>query len=242
MTSTAATNNPTLDSADDMVATPYQPKPQESAFFGQVVVIDRSDWKLVKGQGRLPFDAIYDDQQDRVRGITIQIECEKRDGGKFTIDTGKNPLLEIDKSWHGFTLKSLQKLGVPLSQLRTAFVQVKRVETGETYTAQDGTPKPRTALVFVAVYPDWHAMHAAREQLFGRGSQSQNAPAANSQATPAPAPIPTVDRSALEKLLPALWQAAGRDKAVFTTMFQGNPALVAAFTLDEAIQAASLPF
>lgn len=236
MTSTAATP---VDSMDDMVATPYQPKPQESAFFGQVVVIDRSDWKLVKGQGRVPFDAVYDDQADRVRGITIQIECEKRDGGKFTIDTGRNALLEIDKAWHGFTLKSLQKLGVPLSQLRTAFVQVKRVETGETYTNAAGEAKPRTALVFVAVYPDWHAMNAAREQLFGRGNGG--APAAPAQ-TPAPAPIPTVDRSALEKLLPALWQAAGRDRAVFTTMFQGNPALVAAFTLDEAIQAASLPF
>ena len=56
---------------------------------------------------------------------------------------------------------------------------------------------------------------------------------ASAPSAAAPAPVPTVDRSALEKLLPALWQAAGRDEAVFTTMFQGNPALVAAFTLDD---------
>ena len=230
-----------VDPMDDMVAAPYVPKPQESVFFGQVIVIDRSDWKLVKGQGRVPFDAVYDDQADRVRGITIQIECEKRDGGKFTIDTGRSPLLEIEKAWHTFTLKSLQKLGVPLSQLRTQFVQVRRVETGEKYTNQSGDQKAKTALEFVAVYPDWHAMNAAREALFGgRSSRDATGPSAPSAATPAP--VPTVDRSALEKLLPALWQAAGRDQAVFTTMFQGNPALVAAFTLDEAIAAASLPF
>lgn len=231
----------TVDPMDDMVAAPYVPKPQESTFFGQVAVIDRSDWKLVKGQGRVPFDAVYDDQADRVRGITIQIECEKRDGGKFTIDTGRSPLLEIEKAWHGFTLKSLQKLGVPLSQLRGAFVQVRRVETGEKYTnQQSGEQKAKTALEFVAVYPDWHAMNAARDQLFGSRTGRAASPAA---PAPAPAPVaPAVDRSALEKLLPALWQAAGRDRAVFTTMFQGNPALVAAFTLDEAIEAASLPF
>lgn len=227
------------DDTDDMVATPYVPRPQESIFFGQIVTIDRSNWKLVKGQGRVPFDETYDDPTDRVRGITIQIECEKRDGSKFAIDTGKNPLLEIDKAWHKHLLPSLQTLGIPLSQLRGMFVQVKRVETGEKYTGQDGTEKPRTALTIVAAYPDWHAMHAARTALFGRDrTQPETTPGAPRLSAAAP----TIDRAALEKLLPALWQASGRDKDVFATMFQGNPTLAAAFTLDEAISLASLPF
>lgn len=234
---TTATTHP-HDDTDDMVANPYTPRPQESVFFGQIVTIDRSNWKLVKGQGRVIFDDTYDDPQDRVRGITIQIECEKRDGSKFVIDTGKNPLLEIDKAWHKHLLPSLQKLGIPLSQLHGMFVQVKRVETGEKYTGQDGTEKPRTALMIVAAYPDWHAMHAARTALFGRDRTQPDAPAPAATHTAAPA----IDRVALERLLPALWQASGRDKDVFATMFRGNPTLAAAFTLDEAIDLASLPF
>jgi hypothetical protein len=229
------------DPLDDMVANPVAPRAQESIFFGQVVVIDRSDWRLERGRGRVPFDATYDAPEDRVRGITIQIECEKRGGDKFIIDTGRNPLLEIDKAWHQHTLKSLQQLGVPLSTLRTKFVQVKRVDTGETYTDKNGESKPRTALVFVAVYEDWHAMHAAREELFGSRRADRVSMPEPAQAA-APAAVPTIDKTALEKLLPALWQASGKNRDVFTTMFQGNPALTGAFTLDEAIDLASLPF
>lgn len=230
-----------VNELDDFVVTPYIAPTQESNFFGQVVTIDPSAWKW-QDRKLVAFDQTYDRPSDRVRAISIIVECEKRDGGKFTIDTGSRPLLESDLSWHGHTLPSLQRLGVPLSQLKGKFVQVRRVDTKKTYTASDGTVKPRQALEFVATFEDWHAMHAARQQLFKRdGEQSVT----TSQATPpaaAPAPIPPIDRSALEKLLPALWQAAQRNEAVFTTMFNGNPSLTAAFTLDEAIAIASLPF
>lgn len=129
---------------------------------------------------------------------------------------------------------------MPLSQLVGKFVQVKRVDTKKTYTSADGTTKARQAIEFVATFADWHEMHAAREQLFRRDGSQPRAQAAPTAS--APAPIPTIDRSALEKLLPALWQAANKNEAVFTTMFQGNPTLVAAFSLSEAIELASLPF
>mgnify|MGYP000193221688 CR=1 FL=1 len=232
------TVQPITNDIDDMIAKPYVAPKQESNFFGQVVTIDPSAWKW-QDRKLVAFDATYDRPDDRVRGISIIIECEKQTGGKFTIDTGSRPLLESDLSWHGHTLPSLQRLGVPLSQLKGKFVQVRRIDTKKTYTASDGTTKARQALEFVATFEDWHAMHAARQQLFKRdGEQSaQSAPPAA-----APAPIPAIDKSALEKLLPALWQAAQRDQAVFTTMFNGNPSLTAAFTLTEAIEIASLPF
>ena len=236
MTSQPAATN--VNDLDEYVVKPYVAPKQESSFFGQVVTIDPSAWKW-QDRKLVAFDATYDSPNDRVRGISIIIECEKQTGGKFTIDTGSRPLLESDLSWHGHTLPSLQRLGVPLSQLVGTFVQVRRVDTKKTYTASDGTVKPRQALEFVATFEDWHAMHAARQQLYKRDGE-QSAPAAPPAA--APAPIPAIDRSALEKLLPALWQAAQRDQAVFTTMFNGNPALTAAFSLDEAIAIASLPF
>lgn len=222
---------------DAMVTNPVQPRVNDTTFFGQVVTLDMSTWKLVKGQGRVPFDQTYDDPADKVRGITIQIECEKRDGDKYMIDTGRNPLLEIDKAWHQHTLKSLQKLGVPLSQLKGLFVQVKRVVTGEKYTDRNGDSKDRTALEFIATYPDWHAMHAARTALFGRDRTQPAEPTSTPAAT-----APTVDKAALLKVLPALWQASGQNREVFTTMFQANSALTGAFTIDEALEAATLPF
>lgn len=230
---------------DDMVTNPIQPKPQNLTFFGQIVILDRSDWKLVKGQGRQVFDHTYDDPKDLVRGITLAIECEKRGGDKYTIDTGRLPLLEIDKAWHKHLLPSLQKLGVPLSRLQGSFVQVKRVETGETYTKTntDGTSetKHKTALELIAVYPDWHAMNSARDALFGQG-RTEVAAASQTAAAPVPDSTPTLDKEALAKLLPGLWMASGRNKDVFATMFHGNPNFANAFTLDEALQAATLPF
>ena len=113
---------------DDMVANPVQPR-QDSIFFGQIVTVDGSAWKLVKGAGRQPFDEVHDDPKDKVRALKIEIECEKRDGSHYIVDTGRQPLLEIDKAWHRFTLPSLQKLGVPLSQLKGKWVQVKRADT-----------------------------------------------------------------------------------------------------------------
>lgn len=228
------------DPLDDMVANPHQPAPETRTFFGQVVTLDQSNWKLVKGQGRVPFDQTYDDPKDKIRAITIVIECEKRDGNKYMIDTGRLPLLEIDKAWHAHTLKSLQKLGVPLSQLRTKFVQVKRVETGETYLDKDQKRQPRTALEFVATYDDWHAMHAAREQLFGRNRPTNGPP--EPAAAPATVTAPSIDKEALAKVLPGLWQASGKNRDVFATMFNANPTFTAAFTLDEALEAATLPF
>lgn len=229
---TSAPVTPVADPLDDMVANPHQPAPETRTFFGQVVTLDQSNWKLVKGQGRVPFDQTYDEPRDKVRAIAIVIECEKRDGNKYMIDTGRQPLLEIDKAWHGVTLPSLQKLGVPLSQLRTKFVQVERVETGEKYTDKNGESKPRTALKFVAAYDDWHAMHAARELLFGRNRPTSGPP--ETAAAPAAVSAPTIDRAALKKVLPGLWQASGQNKTTFATMFNANPAFTQAFSLEEA--------
>lgn len=229
----------TASEIDDMVTNPAATPQGDNTFFGEVVTLDYSAWKLVKGQGRVLFDATYDDPADRVRGIQIAVECQKRDGGTYTIDTGKQPLLEIDTAWRKHLLPSIQRLNVPLSTLRGKFVQVKRVETGETYVNKTtNETKNKTALVLVAVYDSADAMQAGRDAKYGRSGQASSTPAQPS----APAAPATVDKTALEKLLPALWAASGRNEVVFTTMFEANPALKSAFTLDEAIAAASLPF
>lgn len=239
---TTAPAAPTVDPLDDMVNNPTDAATRTPTFFGQVVILDASEWKLVKGVGRVPFDTTYDDPKDRVRAIDIKIECEKRDGSKYTIDTGRQPLLEIEKAWHQHTLKSLKKLNIPLSQLRLKFVQVKRIEMSDTYTDRDGNLKHRTALEFIAAYNDWHAMHAARTALFGERSFEQPSTSATSSAPQQPTATPAINKDSLAKVLPGLWQAAGQNKDVFATMFQANPTFTAAFTLEEALQAATLPF
>lgn len=224
---------------DDMVTNPSAAAQGDSAFFGEVVTLDYSAWKLVKGRGRVLFDPTYDDPGGRVRGIQLVIECQKRDGGTYQIDTGRDPLLEIDAAWRKHLLPSIKRLNVALSTLLGKFVQVKRVETGETYTNKAGETKTKTALELVAVYDSAEAMQAAREAKYGRGNRAASAGPAQPSAPAAPA---TVDKAALEKLLPALWAASSRNEAVFRTMFEANPTLKAAFTFDEAMAIVSLPF
>lgn len=222
---------------DDMVERPVTPQ-ADGTFFGEVVTLDASAWKLVKGRGRILFDPTHDDPADRVRGITIVIQCERKDGSTFTIDTGRQPLLEIDVAWHKHLLPSIKKTGVALSTLLGKYVQVKRVPTGETYVNKaSGETKQKTALEFVAAYPDLEALQAARTAHYG-GARSSSVPASRAAAVQPP----TIDKAALEKLLPALWAASGKNEAVFKTMFEANPTLTAAFTYQDALDAASLPF
>lgn len=219
---------------DEMVANPVQPTGADGVFFGEIVTLDSSAWKLVKGSGRILFDPTYDDPASKIRGIELVIECEKRDGSTYTIDTGRQPLLEIEAGWHKVLLPSIKKLGVPFSTLLHKFVQVKRVATGETYVNKKSQEtKQKTGLQLVAVYDSKEAMSAARDAHFGKGP---SAPA------PAATPSPVVDRSALEKLLPSLWAAAGKQEPVFKTMFTANPALTSVFNYDEAVALASIPF
>ncbi len=220
---------------DEMVTNPITTG-DTSTFFGEVITLDFSAWKLVKGRGRAMFDPTYDDPADKRRAITLVIECQKRDGGVFQIDTGRQPLLEIDPAWRRHLLPSIQKLGVSLSTLTGKFVQVRRVETGETYTNSSGELKAKTALELLAVYDTREAMQAARQARFGGASSA--VPVVPS----APPAAPSVDSAALQKLIPALWAASGQNQDVFRTMFQANPVLAQAFTYEQALEIALLPF
>jgi len=229
----------TVNELDEMVANPVAPTGADGVFVGEVVTLESSAWKLVKGSGRILFDKTYDDPKSCIRGIELVIECEKRDGSTYTIDTGRQPLLEIEAGWHKVLLPSIKKLGVPFSTLLRKFVQVKRIPTGETYVNKESQEtKQKTGLQLVAVYDSKEAMSAARDAHFGKGSGGSGAPPVAAAAAPAP----IVDRSALEKVLPQLWAAAQKNEAIFRTMYNANPLIAGMFTFEEAVALASIPF
>ena len=137
---------------------------QEKHFFGEVVTVDPWFATLKKGIGKAPFDSTHDSIDDRVTVIKLQIECTKRDNTTYTID---QETVDFEAAWTQVTLPSLVKLNVSLRDLKGAFVQVSRKETGETFVGRDGSTKKKNGLHFDAVYPDRDAMQAAAEDLYG---------------------------------------------------------------------------
>lgn len=137
---------------------------QEKHFFGEVVTVDPWFATLKKGVGKAPFDSTHDSIDDRVTVIKLQIECTKRDLSTYTID---QETVDFEAAWTQVTLPSLVKLNVSLRDLKGAFVQVSRKETGETFVGRDGSTKKKNGLHFDAVYQTHDEMQAAAEELYG---------------------------------------------------------------------------
>lgn len=225
----------TYDAYDAAMTAPPPPS-LERTVFGEVAIVDPWFCVLQKGAGKVPFDGtIHDESQKRV-SIKLGVACEGKDGTPYSVD---QDVINASKEWREFTLPSLQAIGKDLRTLAGCFVQVKRKPTGERYQHKtSGEWRDKTALVFVAVYPDKDAMQAAADQFytsvrataaptadqFAAAQASVVKPGVTSQPAPA-APAATIDRATAAGFLPMMWMAAGQDKAKFYSMVIANPML-----------------
>lgn len=199
-----------------------QERQQERTYFGVVAIVDVWDCVLQKGVGKRPFDPTQDDINQRSTAIKLSIEVEKRDDTTYTID---QDTLDWSKEWLKFTLPSVRQLGIDLRNLKNQYVQIKRENTGETYTNKSGEVKEKSAIVFIAVYPDQQTMKVAADAFYTpRGGTAPSAATAT--------PPDDGEYGFAVQTLGMLWKAVKEDEDKFLHAIGNNPMLVKYFNAN----------
>lgn len=220
--------------------TPVAQKPIEKTYFGEVVTVDAWNCMLIKGQGKVPFDPTIHDAQKMATAITLKIQCTRQDGTFYDVD---QDTVNFAKDWQ-MTLRSLQRVGKTLANLKGCFVQVKRKPTGEKYQDKTtGETRDRTGLDIVAVYPDAEALKVAADAFYAQfvkptapiDPQAMAAAIASVNKPPvaAQAAAPAVNRKEAVDMIDLLWKMAAGDKPKFVALLQAQPLLKEFHKLDQ---------
>jgi len=154
-------------SSNDAWDSAQNAKPRPQDYYGQV---DLDIWfcALVKGKGRVPFDA--QQHERRSTAIDLTIAPIEDMGLKFTITRN---MLDWTREWAAMVLPSIKALGVQsLRDLNKKWAHVEIVPTGQTYTGKDGQEKTKTTFNFLAIYDTEEACRRAYHA--DRGSKPQS--------------------------------------------------------------------
>lgn len=161
------TNDP-LESADTATLAPRE-------YYGEVLV-DTWYCALVKGVGKVPFDPT----QHKSRFTAIKIDIVPLADSGISNPIGREMIAE-SKEWVNFTLASLKALNIKTADIRNKWAKVGFAPTGEKYTNQAGETKEKTALMFLAIYPDEATCRKAFEAEHGTGATPPVPPSQPSQ-------------------------------------------------------------
>lgn len=157
------TNDP-LEAADTAALAPRE-------YYGEVLV-DTWFCALVKGVGKVPFDPA----QHKSRFTAIKIDIVPLSDSGMTNPIGREMIAESNE-WIKFTLASIKALNLKTADIRNKWAKVGFAPTGETYENKAGETKEKTALKFLAVYPDEAACRKAYETEHGVTSPVPPSPA-----------------------------------------------------------------
>jgi hypothetical protein len=171
-------SQPTVN--DDPYAVAETATPRPAAYFGQVKV-DAWFAKLVKGVGKMPFDASADPMDQRVTAIDIHLLPLPECNISFEV---KRELIDQSKAWASIVLPSIKALGLTgLRDLNDRFVQITTAPTGRKYS-KNGEEREETTFKFVELYADEASCRAAYNAQRG-SSQTEEEPLVDA----APAPV-----------------------------------------------------
>lgn len=217
-------------------------KPAEhvSHKFGYCFHVDAREVALVKGQGRVAFDARV--HKNPSIETTIQIEHFKPDGTNYTI---KQTELNWSKQWQ-ITRESLDALGVTdLRNIKNQYVEYEWVGIGESYTDKDGNQRERQGIRFIRTFNNREECEAAEREFYSPRTPVAGpavAPAveayfAEREAKVAPAPVPAVpvndvERAMMATFLPPLWEKANKNIDVFHALIAANSVLAKSFNAN----------
>lgn len=219
----------TVDPMDAAMSATYEERPR--AFFGYVQT-DVWFCMLVKGQGKIPFDAQVHDTQKRCTAIDIAIHPLPDSPAKFAVERG---MIAESAEWVKIVMPSLKALGTDLRGVNGKWAQILQVPTGQKYVNKEGIEKERTTIKFIAVYNSEAECAAAANQFFQRRSDGTTAtePApASAPAVSAPANGNGAEKATAQKFLPALWNASGKDPSRFAEQLAKNPLTSKYFDLN----------
>lgn len=215
-----------LDELDQQLLNPPE-LPTERTVFGQITVVDRWFCVLEKGTGKRLYDATRDSLDQRRVAIKLQVTAPKRDGGTYTID---REMVDFSDEWKKFTLPSIQRLNVPISNLLSSYCRMTLKKSGS-YVKNNET-KELTAIVFDELYPDEATCRAASAEYFKTPASNGNS--ASPQAAPAQAPAGSQPENSAERdfaasTLPMLWTGCGEDRKKFLQTLATSPVMAKYF-------------
>lgn len=205
-------------------------KAQWSSTFSVLGQVQVETWfcVLVKGQGKVPFDANQHDIGGRCTAIKIAI-LPAIPGRQNT----ERELIAESAEWTKIINPSIKALGPTwnLRALHNQWVEAQLVPSGRKYTSSDGIDKDATTIKFVRVFASEDACVAAAQA--GRPGQPA---AASAVASAAPAAAPgapnDAEKATATKFLPALWRASGNDLEKFGELLAKNALTAKYFDLS----------
>lgn len=182
---------------DDPFASADDPQIKTSFDYWAEVKVDSYFCVLVRGTGKVPFDASQHNIDQRRTAIDINLFPLAEQNIQF--DVSRNMIAE-SREWAGIVLPSLKALNVSAHDINGKWAHIRTKETGETYTIRKGDRAGQTAqkttFEFLAIYPDEAACRAAYQAASaGAGTQPQQQAAAPTPADANP------EKSAAEKFL-----------------------------------------
>ena len=167
--------------------------------------------KLVKGEGRVPFNAAQDDPNDRRTSIDIQIEPLSE---RATFMPRRTMVAE-SKEWTNIVWQSLKDLGLlSLRELNGKYAKYTNVSTGRKWTNANGETKEATTFKFLALY----------------NTRSEAEAAKNPKAQAAPAQ--SDEKQIALTFLTALAKAAHGDKNKLAVQIAQYPVVSKFYTID----------
>jgi hypothetical protein len=175
--------------------------------------------KLVKGEGRVPFNAAQDDPNDRRTSIDIQIEPLSE---RATFMPRRTMVAE-SKEWTNIVWQSLKDLGLlSLRELNGKYAKYTNVSTGRKWTNANGETKEATTFKFLALY----TTRAEAEAAKNGGNTLSAQPAAQT------APAQSDEKQIALTFLTALAKAAHGDKNKLAVQIAQYPVVSKFYTID----------
>lgn len=200
--------------------------------FGYVFHVEARFVALVRGQGRVTYDARIHDK--RSTEIVIQVEHRKADGSPLPL---KQDALDWSKEW-AITRESLAALGITdVRNIHNRYVAYEWTGTGEYWTNRDGERKENQAMKFVQLFNNREECEAAEREFYSPRTpavapdvEAYFAEREAKAAVPAPVvPVNDVQRQMAATFLPMLWQQAGKNADAFHALIAATPTLAPLF-------------
>lgn len=178
---------------------------------------------LVKGQGKVPFNA-QDPNHKRFTAIDVFIQPLPELNITNT-KTCEGHMLGESKEWASITLASIKALGIDnVREINGKYARVTKVPNGRTYTNKDGETKDELTFKFVTLFEDEKKCRAAYFASNGNGHATSTPTPTYNEIT-----APVVDAAEQERLtaLPFLNVIVPNASKGKKTLDEAKPAVAA---------------
>lgn len=189
--------------------------------YGQVT-IDAWYCALVKGAGKVRFDASVHNADQRNTAVEIRI-VPVLPGQRDTVRS----MIAESAEWAKIVKPSIIAVGLRNPrELQGYYVEAQLVPSGRKYTGTDQMERDATTIKFARLFAGEDECVAAAEAARGHRRKSSAASQVATNGATTPAPVQTssdAERLTVAKFLPALWKAANSDVTTFAELLAKNP-------------------